>query len=108
MLHDPTTFTDPMEYRPERYLKDGQLNPDVLDSGSVAFGFGRRSVDPTYLAMCISCPLLFSICPGRHFSDNSLYSIVSCLLAVYDIEQPVDDQGKITKLQPEFTSGFLS
>ena len=33
-----------MEYRPERYLKDGKLNPDVIDPDSVAFGFGRRSV----------------------------------------------------------------
>jgi len=36
-----------MEYQPERYLKDGKLNPDVMDPESVAFGFGRRSVDPT-------------------------------------------------------------
>ena len=37
-----------MEFQPERYLKDGQLNPDVRDPGSAAFGFGRRLVDPTY------------------------------------------------------------
>ena len=49
-----------------------------------------------------------SICPGRHLSDNSLYSIVSCLLAVYDIKPPVDDQGNTLKLKPEFTSGFLT
>ena len=34
-----------MEYRPDRYLKDGKLNPNVMDPDSVAFGFGRRSVD---------------------------------------------------------------
>ena len=33
-----------MEYQPERYLKDGKLNPDVIDPASVAFGYGRRSV----------------------------------------------------------------
>ncbi|KAF8815532.1 cytochrome P450 [Phlegmacium glaucopus] len=90
ILHDPEVFNDPMEYRPERYLKDGKLNPDVLDPSSVAFGYGRR------------------ICPGRHLSDNSLYSIVSCLLAVYDIKPPVDDHGNIIKLEPKFTSGLLS
>jgi hypothetical protein len=33
-----------MEYQPERYLKDGKLNPDMMDrdSDSVAFGYGRR------------------------------------------------------------------
>ncbi|KAF8815534.1 cytochrome P450 [Phlegmacium glaucopus] len=90
MLHDPKVFSDPMEYRPERFLKDGKLNPDVMDPSSVVFGFGRR------------------ICPGRHFSDNSLYLNVSCLLAVYDIKPPVDDHGNIIKLKPEFTTGLLS
>ena len=38
-----------MEYQPERYLKDGKLNSEVLDPASVAFGYGRRSVmDLTY------------------------------------------------------------
>jgi len=54
MLHNLEVFNEPMEYRPERFLKDGKLNPDVLDPSSVAFGFGRRSVDPTYSATYIS------------------------------------------------------
>ena len=37
-----------MEYRPDRYLKDEKLNSDVIDPDSVAFGFGRRSVDLLY------------------------------------------------------------
>jgi len=90
ILHDPKVFDNPMEFQPERYLKDGQLNPDVRDPNSAAFGFGRR------------------ICPGRYLSDNSLYLIVSCLLAVYDIDPGVDHQGNSIKLKPEFTSGLLS
>ena len=43
-----------MEYQPERYLKDGKLNPDVMDPDSVAFGYGRRWVYPTYSSICIS------------------------------------------------------
>ena len=52
-----------------------------------------------------------SICPGRHLSNNSFYSIVSCHLAVYDIKPPppVDGQENDTlKLEPEFTSGILT
>ena len=51
ILHDPKSFNNPMEYQPERYLKDGRLNPDVIDPASVAFGYGRRSViDPIYFS----------------------------------------------------------
>ena len=49
-----------------------------------------------------------SICPGRFLSDNSLYSIVSCVLAVYDITPPVDEQGNTVKLKPEFTTGLVT
>jgi hypothetical protein len=97
-----------MEYQPERYLKAGKLNPDMMDAGSAAFGFGRRSVNPTCSATYISFSIIPSICPGRHLSDNSLYLIVSCLLAVYDIKPPVDDQGTVIKLKSEFTNGLLS
>ena len=108
ILHDPKSFKNPMEYDPERYLKDGKLNPDVMGSDSVAFGFGRRSVDPRHSTICISYVSSPRICPGRHLSDNSLYIIVSCLLAVYDIKPPVDNQGNTTKLKPDFTNGLLS
>ena len=47
LMHDPDVFNDPMVFQPERYLKDGKLNPDVRDPDSAVFGFGRRSVDPT-------------------------------------------------------------
>ena len=113
VLHDPKSFNNPMEYDPERYLKDGKLNRDMMDSDSVAFGFGRRSVIQKYQnilrsASYESLPIFLRVCPGRHLSDNTLYSTVSCLLAVYDIKPPVDDQGNIIKLNPDFTNGFLS
>ena len=110
-MHDRKVFNDPHEFKPERYLKDGKLDPDVRDPSCAVFGFGRRSVNTTYsLKHKHSFKQYFSpsICPGRHLSDNSLYSIVSCLLAVYDIKPPVDDQGNTLKLKPEFTSGFLT
>ena len=47
-MHDPEVFNDPMVFQPERYLKDGKLNLNVRDPDSAVFGFGRRSVDPTY------------------------------------------------------------
>lgn len=43
-----------MEYQPERYFKDGKLDPTVMDPASVAFGFGRRSVDSTSFATILT------------------------------------------------------
>ena len=48
ILHDREVFNNPQEFQPERYLKDGKLNPDVRDPDCAAFGYGRRSVDATY------------------------------------------------------------
>jgi hypothetical protein len=44
ILHDRKAFNNPEEFQPERYLKDGKLNPDVRDPECAAFGYGRRSV----------------------------------------------------------------
>ena len=109
ILHDPELFNNPMEYQPERYLKDGLLKPDYMDTNSVVFGFGRRLVlISTYSTMYTSWIIFLRICPGRHLADNLLYSIVSCLLAVYDIKPPVDGEGNPIKLEADFTSEFLS
>jgi hypothetical protein len=45
ILHDCKAFNNPEEFQPERYLKDGRLNPNVRDPECAAFGFGRRSVN---------------------------------------------------------------
>ncbi|KAH6908268.1 cytochrome P450-like protein [Coprinopsis sp. MPI-PUGE-AT-0042] len=43
IMHDPGVFENPMEFRPERYLKDGQLDPE-----SAAFGYGRSASLPLF------------------------------------------------------------
>ena len=48
------------------------------------------------------------MCPGRYLSDNSLYSIVSSVLAVYNINTPVDELEKPNQLEANYTSGLLS
>jgi hypothetical protein len=37
-----------MTFKPERYLKDGKINPDILDPMVATFGFGRRSVQSKF------------------------------------------------------------
>jgi len=40
MLYDKDVYPEPHVFRPERFLKDGKLNPNVRDVDA-AFGFGR-------------------------------------------------------------------
>ena len=65
---------------------------------------------PFFIIIIIISTILTSIegIPHMSTTDSSLYSIVSCLLAVYDIKPPVDDQGNTLHLKPEFTSGSLT
>ena len=46
MLHDETIYPEPFEFKPERFMKDGQLNPAVRDPDHATFGFGRRWAHP--------------------------------------------------------------
>ncbi|KAG2021152.1 cytochrome P450 [Coprinopsis cinerea AmutBmut pab1-1] len=42
IMHDPEIYEDPFEFKPERFLKDGKIDPSVLDPEAAIFGFGRR------------------------------------------------------------------
>ncbi|KAJ2934354.1 hypothetical protein H1R20_g2712, partial [Candolleomyces eurysporus] len=74
-MHDPEVFEKPMEFMPERYVKDGKLNTGVRDPESAAFGYGRR------------------ICPGRHLSNDAIFILAASMLAAFDITPPKDESG---------------
>jgi len=42
MLKDEQHYTEPCEFRPERFLRNGKLDNSVRDPMDIAFGFGRR------------------------------------------------------------------
>jgi len=66
-------------------LQDLEQDPD-----SAAFGFGRRYGRKCYVRTLteINTPRIW---PGRHLSNNSLYAVVSSVLAVFDIRPPLDE-----------------
>ena len=39
---DPSVYSDPDVFMPERFLKDGELDPNVRDPATFSFGYGRR------------------------------------------------------------------
>ncbi|KAI0822054.1 cytochrome P450 [Trametes gibbosa] len=89
-MHDPAVYPNPDRFYPERFIKDGKLDPEVLDPASLAFGWGRR------------------VCPGRSFADAALYISIATALHVLDIGPPRDEHGRPIKVELETTHGFLS
>ena len=41
-MHDPNVYEDPDEFHPDRFIRDGKLDPDVVDPATIVFGAGRR------------------------------------------------------------------
>jgi cytochrome P450 len=72
ILHDPEIFSDPEEFKPERFLDEKgnfQDHPMVV----LAFGAGKR------------------ICPGRHFADATLFILASSVLSVFNVTKAKDE-----------------
>jgi cytochrome P450 len=42
LLRDPNVYPDPEAFNPDRFLKDGKINPLVFNPEDRAFGAGRR------------------------------------------------------------------
>ncbi|EIW62519.1 cytochrome P450 [Trametes versicolor FP-101664 SS1] len=87
---DTRYYPDPEAFSPERFLKDGKPNPDVLDPAAFVFGYGRR------------------ICPGRHFADASLFMLTATVLHTLTISAPLDAHGHPVKLEGKMTAGVIS
>jgi len=90
LLHDPDDYPEPEAFKPERFIKDGRLNPGVKDPSTAAFGFGRR------------------VCVGKDFADSTLFITIASILHVFNIAPSVDVFGRAVLPEPRATSGFLS
>ncbi|PPQ70878.1 putative Dimethyltryptamine 4-hydroxylase (PsiH) [Gymnopilus dilepis] len=90
VLNDPSVYPDPSEFRPERYLgPDGKPDPRIRDPRKAAFGYGRRA------------------CPGIHLAQSTVWIVGATLLSVFDIERPMDANGKPIDIPAAFTTGFF-
>ncbi|KAI0698980.1 O-methylsterigmatocystin oxidoreductase [Cerioporus squamosus] len=89
-MHDPLAYHEPEAFRPERFIRDGKLDPTVRDPADFVFGYGRR------------------ICPGRYFADDTVFINMASVLHCFDIGPPLDERGQPIKIVPDWTDGLLS
>ncbi|KZP29737.1 cytochrome P450 [Athelia psychrophila] len=75
ILNDPTVYPDPSTFNPERFLKDGKIDPNVQDPELAAFGYGRRT------------------CPGRRITNAFTWLSAGYILASFNIENAVGNDG---------------
>ena len=91
MHHDEKRFPNPEAFDPIHFLNpDGTLNheiPSPIESG--ALGFGRR------------------ICPGRHFSADSAWLSIACILSTFNLRKAKDGAGKDIDPRVEYSTGLL-
>jgi len=90
MLHSENVYADPFRFNPDRFMKDGKLDPDAKDPASIAFGFGRR------------------ICPGRHMAFSAVWITMASIIATFDISKAVDNDGRIIEPSYEYVSSLIS
>ncbi len=84
ILHDPETYPDPEEFKPERFLnEDGSVRDDP--TLALAFGAGRR------------------ICPGRHIVDATLFIVASSVLSAFNVTKAKDENGNEIPVKAEVT-----
>ncbi|KAJ7923381.1 cytochrome P450 [Mycena leptocephala] len=90
MTHDESDYPDPLNFIPERFLKDGKLNLDVRDPLSLVFGFGRR------------------VCPGMHLGYSFVWIVIASILSAFDITKAVDEDGEVVEPSYAYSSGLLN
>ncbi|KAJ7200682.1 cytochrome P450 [Mycena haematopus] len=88
ILHDEIMYPAPYSFKPERFLLDGKLNPEVRDP-EAAFGFGRR------------------ICPGQHMGTSSVWIAVVSMLAMFNITKAVGEDGTLIEPSYEDAGGIV-
>lgn len=78
---DPEIWSNPLEFRPERFLEGTHMDVDFKGRNFelIPFGAGRRS------------------CPGMGFSQQILHIVLATLLHNFDLSIPNDERVDMTE-----------
>ncbi|RPD77552.1 cytochrome P450 [Lentinus tigrinus ALCF2SS1-7] len=88
-LHDPDVYSDPDLFLPDRFIRNGNLDPSVRDPSDFIFGYGRRA------------------CAGQAFAEANMFMIIAMTLHVFDITPPLDEAGRPIQIQPKVRGSFV-
>ena len=98
MFRDESIYPTPETFDPERFIKDGKLDPSVRDPEERIFGAGRRCGLCYYdflvprLRPCRTDIFADRICPGRFFAMRIIFLNVACILNLFDIGAPINEK----------------
>lgn len=87
--HDPNTYTDPMSFKPERFLKTNDHAPEV-DPREFFFGYGRR------------------VCPGRQLAEQSVWLLCATSLATLDVSKQLSNSGQTLEPKVEYVGHLIT
>ncbi|KZP04234.1 cytochrome P450 [Athelia psychrophila] len=89
ILNDPTVYPDPSVFNPERFLRDGKIDPEVQDPQVAVFGYGRR------------------ICPGRRIANSFTWLSAGYILASFNLEKSVASDGMQIEPKVKYSSSII-
>ena len=108
MLHDPEAYPDSKAFKPERYIKNGKIDPSVRDPLTIAFGFGRRYVISELSEIASGSNTLCRICPGRYLAQGSLFMTIASTLHTFNVHPILDEKGETIDPFSSVVSGVVS
>ena len=108
MLHNEDEYPDPFAFKPERFLKDGKLNPNIRDPALMAFGFGRRwqwtaTISEVVRLTKAKCRL----CAGYHIAFSTFWLTAGSILATFNLSKAVDKDGRVIEPSSEYSTGLI-
>lgn len=108
MSNDKETYPEPDLFNPDRFLAQDSKSELPMDPRSFVFGVGRRYATLRIPVFHVdrNSHIANSICPGMHFAELSVISIMLTLLATVDIVKEVDAEGNDIPVTSETTGGL--